>query len=754
MQPRNTALSIKFLLAALLVWLPTQIVAAEPGRVSIRQPEFLEQYAVTNRFSNGRAAGMEITRAGDAVLFLRSGPRSFQRDLYEFDVATGAERVLLTSAQILGGAKENLTDEEKARRERMRLTARGITSFQISHDDHTLLLPLSGKLYLVDRKTAAVRQLVSTAGSPVDPQFSPDGKRVACVRGNELYVTDVDNRKEKCLTSGATATITHGLAEFVAQEEMGRMHGYWWSPDSRQLVYQETDTSGVEELSIADQAHPERPAQTWPYPRAGKNNAKVRLGIISADGGETKWLLWDTNEFPYLARVSWAKNAPLVILVQNREQTLEVLYEVDPASGEKKELLRESDAAWLNLDGEMPKWLPDGKAFLWSTERRGGWQLELHKRDGNLDRVLTSPELNYRHLAAIDEAANAAIVAGGPDPTQTQIYRVSLEKVGQPEPITHEPGVHAAIISEESGVSVRSWQSLSSDAKQVVFRRDGSTAGELKSMAEKPGVAPAVELVEIGSEPRMHAAIVRPHDFRPGTRYPVIVSVYAGPHAQMVLASRARYLLDAWLANQGFVVVSVDGRGTPARGRAWERVIKGNFIQIPLADQVHGLQALGKKYPELDLTRVGIFGWSFGGYFTAMAMMQRPDVFHAGVAGAPVTDWHDYDTHYTERYLGLPAKDPHAYQISSALESAHELRRPLLLIHGTADDNVFFMHSIKLTEALFHAGREFNFLPLAGKTHVVADPPTVRDLYSRIGTYFLEHLGATRDPIAKTGARG
>jgi dipeptidyl-peptidase 4 len=724
---------------------------AKDLRAALRQPEFLEQYAATSRFGNGQPTGVEITRAGDAVLFLRSGPRSFQRDLYEFSVATGAERVLVTAARLLGGAQEQLSVEEKARRERMRLSARGITSFEISDDGRTLLVPLSGRLFLVERATGAIRELASTAGSPIDPRFSPDGKRVAAVRDGELYVIEVASGKEHRLTHEASATLTHGLAEFVAQEEMDRMHGYWWSPDSRMLVYQETNTADVEELMIPDPAHPERPPQTERYPRPGKNNASVRVGVIGAAGGwgETKWINWDRDKFPYLARVVWDKHAPLVILVQNREQTLEVLYEVDPNTGGAKELLRESDEAWLNLDGHLPKWRRDGKSFLWSTERRGAWQLELHNRDGSLARILTAPELNYRHLLGVDETAGTALIGAGADPTETHLYRVALDRLdgaapsaapAPPERLTHEPGVHSAVISEDSGVTVRNMHSLRSDSKQVVYRRDGSAVGELASVAQKPTFQPSVELTTVG-ERRFHAAIIRPHDFQAGKRYPVIVSVYAGPHSQMVLASRSNYLIDGWFANQGFVVVSIDGRGTPGRGRAWERAIKGNLIEVPLADQVGGLQALGAKYPELDLTRVGVFGWSFGGYFTASAVMRRPDIYHAGVAGAPVTDWLDYDTHYTERYLGVPTKDPQPYKVSSVLEVAHELRRPLLLIHGTADDNVFFLHSIRLADTLFRSGREFEFLPLAGQTHMVSKPPEVRELYTRIATYFLEQLG-------------
>lgn len=719
---------------------PADSARPTTARPSVRQPEFPEQYAATNRFSNGRPAGIQITRSGDAVLFLRSGPRSFQRNLYEFTVATGTERMVASATQLLGGAQERLSNEEQARRERMRLRASGITAFEVSSDGRTILVPLSQRLYLVERATSAVRDLKGSAGAPIDARFSPDDRLVACVRDGDLYVTEIADGKERRLTTGANATLTHGLAEFVAQEEMDRMHGYWWSPDSRMLVYQETDTSGTEKLAISDQAHPEQSAQEVRYPRVGRANARVRLGVIPVAGGATKWVRWDSKQFPYLARVSWDKNSPLTILLQNREQTVEVLDEVDPATGRTKELLRETDGVWLNLDGDMPKWRRDGKHFLWSTERRGAWQLELRNRDGSFARTLTTPELNYRRLLGVHEAAGAALVAGGERPTETHIFRVPIDKPGPSERLTRQPGMHSAIVSDESGVSVRSSQSLTSDLQQVVVRSDGQIAGELVSQAERPSFEPTVELVQVGNEPSLHAALVRPSDFQRGKQYPVIVSVYGGPHVQTATAARSPYRLDGWLANQGFVVVSIDGRGTPARGRAWERAIKGNFIQVPLSDQVSGLKRLGAKYPELNLERVGIFGWSFGGYFSAMAVMRHPEVFHAAVAVAPVTDWLDYDTHYTERYLGLPEKNPDAYRVSSALESARGLRRPLLLIHGTADDNVFFLHSIKLADALFHAGRDFQFLPLAGQTHIVSDPTEVRELYSRIARFFLEKL--------------
>lgn len=744
-----------FLLVLLMGWRVLTVSAigyaqeAKPVESSrVKHPEFLEEYAATQRFSLGRPTAASISPTDDAVFFLRSGAKSLVRDLYQFDVATGAERVLVTADQLLRGADEQLTEEEKARRERMRLTARGIAAYQLSKDGRRILIPLSGRLFVYDRASGQAKELVSKAGAAVDPRFSPDGDSIASVRNGDLYVIDVANGAERRLTEGATETLTHGLAEFVAQEEMDRMHGFWWSPDSKMIAYEESDTSDVETLYIADPAHPERAAQAWRYPRPGKNNAKTRLGVIPAAGGETRWVEWDRDAFPYIAKVVWDEKAPLVLLVQNRQQNLELLLAADPNTGKTRELLREEDAAWLNIDESVPKWLASdsgdsGEAFLWSSERDGNWQLELRAADGKLLGPVTTKEMNYRHLIGVDKKQKQAWFIGGADPTQSQILRVPLSAGNRKfEQLTRDQGVHGLVLSEESGVYILSASTLTGELRQTVYRADGKKAGELTSLAARPSLAPNVELTEVGDKPGMRAAIVRPKDFNPQQKYPVIVSVYGGPHSQMVIASRQKYLLDAWLAEQGFIVVSLDGRGTPSRGREWERAIRGNLIDVPLADQAAGLKALGERYKELDLSRVGIFGWSFGGYFSAMAVHRRPDVFHAGVAGAPVTDWLDYDTHYTERYLGLPQDNSEGYKASSVLTYAPQLKRPLLIIHGTADDNVYFLHSVRLADALFRAGREFDFLPLPGLTHMVPDPVVTRRLYTRIAEYFLDNVAA------------
>ncbi|MCH7595320.1 MAG: DPP IV N-terminal domain-containing protein [Planctomycetes bacterium] len=732
---------------------------AEGSSAAQGDTSFLEQYALTRRFSAGRPRTIKIVPDGSAVLFLRSGPRSRIHDLYEFDVSTGEERVLLTADQILQGAAEELSVEERARRERMRLSARGIAMYALSKDGAQILVPLSGRLFVIQRATGDVKELKSDKGFPLDARFSPDGRFVSCVRGGELYVTTIETAEERRLTVGANDEVTHGLSEFVAQEEMGRRQGYWWSPDSKTLVYQRTSTEGLETMYIADAMHPERKPQSWPYPRPGMKNAEVTLGLFSVDGrapaegdlpaesdlpavgSETRWITWDAKRYPYLATVRWSENAPLTILVQNREQTEEALLTVDTDTGSTSILLVEKDDAWLNLVQVMPKWFPDGSAFLWATERKGAWQLEKRARDGHLIATLTTTAFNFRGVIDLDVDNGVVYVRGGDDPTQVHLYTVALNGApATPLRITSEPGMHSATFSKNHEVFLHSSSTLDGAWSQIVRGRDGRRLGRLRSVAEEPPFLPEIELTTVGRKPYFHAVLIRPRNFDASKKYPVIVSVYGGPHAQTVRASSRSYLMQQWMADHGFIVVSIDGRGTPARGRTWERAIKGNLIDVPLDDQVAGLRALGEKYPEMDLNHVGIYGWSFGGYFSAMAVMRRGDVFDVGVAGAPVCDWRDYDTHYTERYMGLPEKNPTGYEKASVLTYCGDLEKPLLIIHGTADDNVYFMHSLKMSNALFRAGKEHDFLALSDFTHMVADPLITKRLYGRIMKYLSQHL--------------
>jgi dipeptidyl-peptidase-4 len=728
--------------------------------------KYLRDHVATRGFLLGRPVQARPTPDGKAVLFLRAQARVPKLTLYEFDVTTGKTRDLLTPEKVLKGAEEHLTPEEKARRERQRVSVGGFAGYQLSEDGSQILLSLSGKLYVVQRADGAVHELNTGSGTILDPKFSPDGKRVAYVLDQDIYVYDLKTNKEHRVTTGGTEKKTHGLAEFVAQEEMHRFSGYWWSPDSKFIAYEESDADGVETWYVADPIKPEQPAFPSFYPRPGKANVKVRLGIVPVTGGETVWVDWDREKYPYMADVRWDKAGPLTVTVQNRLQNEVILLLVDPKTGKTTELAKDSDKAWVNIHHDTPRWTNDGKWVLWTSERPFDTDLHLLDSAGKeKPRTLLPPPLPrnvngtpkhiyYQGLVDVSEDGREIIFQGNTVPTESQLYRLTLNAdgtvAGWPTPITTGPGMHSANYSKDHSVYVLNTTTLKAMPKTTVHKADGTLIGELPSVAEEPPFTPQVEMTTAdatidGIRTVYYAAIIRPHGFDPKKKYPVVVDVYGGPGHQVVTDAERAWLLDQWLADQGFIVVALDNRGTPGRGRDWERALYKKFGSLPLDDQVAALQALGKKYPELDLDRVGITGWSFGGYMSALAVLKRPDIYKAAVAGAPVVDWEDYDTHYTERYLGLPKDNPEAYKEASLLTYAADLKRPLLLIHGTADDNVYFRHTLKLSDALFRAGKEFEVLPLSGFTHMVPDPVVTERLHTRIAGHFQKHLGKAEE---------
>lgn len=689
--------------------------------------QLLRALAQTRSFRLGTPNHATLTPDAKSVLFLRSAARDPKQSLYEMDVATGAVRELVGPDALLAGP-ETLSPEERVLRERMRVHTTGFTSLQPSLDGTRALVTLSGRAFVVDRASGRARELPTGQGAVVDPRLSPDGTRVAYVRDDDLHVVPVDGGRETAVTHGGGGGLTNGLAEFVAAEELDRARGFWWSPDGAHLLYEQADGRHVDVLSIADPFHPDQAPQRIAYPRPGRPNADVRFGIVAAAGGATRWVEWDRARFPYVAQASWPKGGPPLLYVLDRLQQHGQLLAVDAATGKSTLLVEEHDPAWLNVDPSVPRWLPDGSGFLWSTERSGEWQLELHDAGGRLVRELLPRGFGYVRLADVDERKRTAVVVASDDPTQALPWVVSLDGGAPPRSLARAAGYASVRFDQSHEAYVTGEATLGAMPRAWVRSLDGSIAREIPSTTESPGAMPAVELTEAGPD-RVRVAIVRPRGFRPGRKYAVVDAAYGGPHVNVVEQNALSFLRAQWMADAtGAIVVTMDVRGTPRRGREWERAIAGKLGSVPVEGHVAALQALGQEYPEMDLSRVGVYGWSFGGYFAAMAVLTHPDVYKAGVAGAPPADWRDYDTAYTERYLGLPDAQAAAYDAASLLTFARrplarpEDGRPLLIVHGTADDNVWFLNSIKLADALERGKRPFELMPLAGTTHMLLDP--------------------------------
>ena len=703
--------AVRFCLAAL---------AAAPAA---RAEGCFQALAATRNYTLGRPVHAMPTPDGREVLFLRSGPRDTKLGLYAYDVATHAVRRLAQPQEA-----ERLSVEERARRERARMTLTGITDFAVSDGGARVLVSQADQLSLVALPDGAATAIPGSGW--IAPHLSPDGRFVAAVRDNDLHVVDLASMRDTQVTTGGTELVTHGLAEFAASEELGRADGAWWSPDGMQLLYEEADSTGVERHFIADAGRPSVPPAEFRYPRAGTDNAKTRLGLIPREGGPTIWLAWDHDAYPYIARVAWRKAGRLSVVLLNRAQTRETVLAVDPATGQADTLLTEDDAAWLNLDaGEglglvgghaLPYWLPDGSGFLWAAEQGAHWRLELRGADGTLRHAVTPPELPFLAFDDFDPATGIVTFTADPDRLGSALFRAPLAG-GPATALAASPGLHDGIFDEhQHAILLDRTEGADGVAATDILNGGGKVLAALPSVAERPPAIPRVEFRTAGAL-QMDAAVLRPAGAKPGQRFPVVLSVYGGPSVKVVLRNPLASLENQCLADQGFIVASLDGRGTPGRGHDWERATKRDFIDLPLQDQVDGLQALGKAIPEMDLARAGITGWSFGGYLTAMAILRRPDVFRAGVAGAPVVDFADYDTAYTERYLGTPQSDPEAYRKTSVLSYAAGLSRPLLIMHGLSDDNVYFQNTVKLTQALTVAGKPYQLLLLPG-THLLPDP--------------------------------
>ena len=683
-----------------------------------RTDSFPQQYARTQRLSLGEPRNITVSPDGERVVFLRSrGGSDPVNCLWVIDASSGAERLVADPKVMLAAGLDDtdLPPEEKARRERLREGAGGITSFATDRDVTMFCCALAGRLF-VGSLAGDVREL-SVDGPVFDPRLDPTGSRIAYVSGRALRIAELDGSSRELAGPAVFAepdTVSWGSAEFIAAEEMGRYRGYWWNKEGTHLAVCRVDDARVSRWYIADPAHPERPAAEHPYPAAGTANAEVTLHVLAVDGSSRVDIAWDRDAFEYLATVGWAGD-DVLFSVESRDQKTMVVYRGARAGGAAREVWRDTSDTWVDLVPGSPVVLDDGR--LVTVADRDGWKRLMV--DGS---PVTPTSINVRSIVSID--ARGVVIAGNsPDhPEGMGAWRWSLD--GTITALTDVTGINTVAAGGDTVVTRRASITMEK-AETTIVHPTRTTV--IMSLSEKPLVAPRVTLSRRGSR-GVPTALLLPRDHKPGTKLPVLMDPYGGPHAQRVVDSYTAHCTSQWFADQGFAVVVADGRGTPALGTEWERSVHLDLATAVLDDQVDALHALAADNPDLDLTRVGIRGWSFGGYLAALAVMRRPDVFHAAVAGAPVTEWRLYDTHYTERYLGNPSVDPAPYDRTSLLTDAALLTRPLLLVHGLADDNVVAAHTLQLSSALLAAGRPHEVLPLSGVTHMTPQPVVAENL--------------------------
>jgi len=668
---------------------------------------FPRQYARTRRLTLGQPRAFTVFP--DRVLFLRSVSGSDPRtDLYVLDLESGTERQIVDPAGLADDGE--LPPAERARRERVRETATGIVSYAADKSGCVVAFPLGGHLWVADVDAGSVRRL-GVANDVYDPRLDPTGTTVAYVSGRALRVVGVDGTGDRELAGESDEAVSWGRAEFVAGEEMSRTRGYWWSPDGSALLVSRVDESAVPIWWIADPAHPDREPTAVRYPKAGADNADVSLHLLDLFGGRQE-IQWDRTAFPYLARVSWVDGHPPLLQVQSRDQRRAQILTADPADGSTQLVVDDRDDVWVELFDGVPAWC--GQDVVRICDVDGARRLMVG------DRAVTPDDMYVRDVAGFSDD-RVVFTASTGDPARANVYEWTRAGLTQ---LTDDDGFHLATSGGE--VTVVSSTGLDYDGFRHQVRWPGGEV-TVSSCAEAPLVQPTVRLLRLGKR-QLSAGLLLPTGHAPGTKLPVLLDPYGGPHALRVLAARRIWLEPQWWADQGFAVLVADGRGTPGRDPGWERSIHLDVAGPVLEDQVDALHAAAELEPDVDLTRVAIRGWSFGGYLAALAVLRRPDVFHAAVAGAPSASWVHYDTHYTERYLGTPQDNPEVYARTSLLDDAASLTRPLLLIHGLADDNVVAAHTLLLSQRLTEAGRPHSVLPLTGVTHMTPQEEVAENL--------------------------
>ena len=685
--------------------------------------------AATRNFQLGTPRSFNIFADGSLITFLRSDHgRDSVNSLWVFDVDQNVERKIVDPRELLADS-DDIPDAERARRERMRETTSGITSYSCDSTSRFVAFALAGQLFTCDVQTQLVSQL-DVSGPIIDPQVSPDGKSIVWSDGKNVRISNFDGTQERALTQESADNVTWGLADFVAAEEFGRMHGMWWSPESDALIIERFDDTPVNTWWISDPAHPESPARALKYPQAGTDNALVSLHLVKLDGTSSE-ITWDNVRYEYLISLSWQTGKSPLITVANRAQTEFVTHSYSQGALEVAHTV--SDPEFVEVIPGQPRWLGDEIVSVIDNRASDTRELRIGAR------TITPAGLQVMSVISATDAFVEVIATS--NAVDRQLIRVHSS--GEITELTGD-GISSATASATVGedlLQVVVQSRLATHERTYTLIRNQEQIHRFDSLAEQPIVTPVVQQFKTG-EFAVNTSVLFPTNHVFGSKkLPILLRPYGGPHGAQVLNAANIYAEDQWFADQGFCVVIADNRGTPGRGPLWDHTIFHNFVEPVLDDQQAAVAGVAELFPDdVDATRVGITGWSFGGYLAGLAVLNRPDVFHAAVAGAPVTEWKLYDTAYTERYLGHPAEQPEVYAHNSLLEQADNLHRPLLLIHGTADDNVVFAHTLQLSSQLLAHKGEHSVLPLSGVTHMTPQEVVSENIALQSVAFFKRHL--------------
>ena len=674
-------------------------------------------------------------------------------DIVRYDAASGARTILIPGSSLIPPGTT---------------AALSIDDYSWSGDSRRLLLFTNtrrvwrqntrGDYWVFDIADKRLRKLGGDApeSSLMFAKFSPDGARLGYVRANDLYVERIDDGAVTRLTTDGSDTTINGTSDWVYEEELGVRDGFRWSPDGTRIAYWQFDTTGVGVFSLINTTDTLYPVITRiPYPKVGTTNSAVRIGVVDAGTRQTTWMKTPGDpRNTYLARLEWRDANTLAIQQLNRLQNQNDVFVADARSGDVRRVFRDSSKSWVEVMDEVP-WIDNGHSFLWLSERDGWRHVYRVPRDGGEPTLVTRFDADVTELAGVDESRGVVYVEASPqNATQRHLYRSKLDGSGAPERVTpvSQPGTHSYDIAPDGRLAFHTYsrfdQPPAVDIVELGGHRSLRPLTDTKALTTTLAtvITRPVEFftVEIGEGVSLDGWMLKPSDFDASRRYPVIVFVYGEPASQTVVDRWGgnRMLFHRALADAGYVVLSVDNRGTPApRGAAWRKIIYGTVGDLSSKDQDAAIRALVTRHAYLDRERVGIWGWSGGGSNTLNAMFRFPKTYRVGVSVAPVPDQRLYDTIYQERYMGLPTDNAEGYRIGSPIHFAEGLVGKLLIVHGTGDDNVHAQGTERLVNRLIELGKPFDAMMYPNRTHAIAEGRgTTAHIHRLIARYFLEHL--------------